>query len=150
MNAAGTVPAADGVSTTVDCTDGSSRRVTRSFDEDARVQVRALRDTAGYARLRRLRKRIEHVFARRRERPFIRNFIRPLAVLLDERRPDYDAPPIKDEVWGMKQRRRIYYWSTQRSEIASGFALKNHRSIWRQWLAAPGFRKVRILINDAE
>lgn len=46
----------------LDCTDGSARRLTRSFDEDARDQVRALRDTPSYARSRRLRKRIERLF----------------------------------------------------------------------------------------
>ncbi|QND61953.1 transposase (plasmid) [Mesorhizobium huakuii] len=44
------------------CTDGPARRITRSFDEDARDQVRALRETPGYARSRRLRKRIERLF----------------------------------------------------------------------------------------
>ena len=44
------------------CTDGPARRVIRLFHEEARDQVRALKDTLGYARSRKLRKRIERLF----------------------------------------------------------------------------------------
>jgi transposase len=44
------------------CTDGPARRVIRLTHEDARDQVRALKDTPGYVRSRQLRKRIERLF----------------------------------------------------------------------------------------
>ncbi len=45
------------------CTDSRSRAVTRLWDEDARDRVRALAGTPAFARSRRLRKRIERLFA---------------------------------------------------------------------------------------
>lgn len=67
------------------CSDGPARRVIRPIHEEARDHVRALKGTSGYARSRKLRKRIERLFGHlKRNMKFTRLKLRGLSGAAEE------------------------------------------------------------------